>query len=150
MVLAKLAPYYKAIYRRFISLFSSHINCSDTQRHVDQWKSISSSGTSAATARGFRDDKCDHMHPGFDNAFATLNATAGQSTLIIHTDKNAGCEEPPCCSCICPQRGSAQSHLLPRPCTAGAFTQQSASRSETSKRPNNTETESTQTLLILS
>ena len=150
MVLPKLASYYKTIYKRSISVFSSYINCTDMQHHSERRKFISSSRTSAAAARGFRNDKCDHMHPGFDNTFATLNATAEQGTLIVHTDKNAGCKEPPCCSCICPQQGSAQSHLLLQPCTAGVLTQQSASRSETSEQPNTTETESTQTLLILS
>lgn len=150
MVLSNLASYYKTIYRRLISVFSSCINCTDKQHHLDPRKFTSSSRTSAATAQGFRDDKDDHTHPGFDNTFAALNATAEQGTLIIHTDKNVGCREPPCYSCICPQQGSAQSHLLLQPCTAGVLTQQSARRSETSKRPNTTETESTQTLLILS
>lgn len=70
------------------------------QRCSDRRKFISSSGTSAATAQGFRDDKCDHTHPGFDNTFATLNVTAEQSTVIIHTDKNAGCKEPPCVAAL--------------------------------------------------
>lgn len=80
MVLPKLAPYYKTVFERFISLFSSHINRTDMQRHSDQQKFISSSRTSAAAAWGFRADKCDHTHPGFDNIYATFNATAEQST----------------------------------------------------------------------
>lgn len=51
MVLSNLASYYKTIYRRFISVFSSRINCTDKQDHLDPRKFISSSRTSAATAQ---------------------------------------------------------------------------------------------------
>lgn len=52
------------------------------QHHLDWRKFISSSRRSAATARGFRDNKCDHTHPGFDNTFATLNVTQNKAQLL--------------------------------------------------------------------
>lgn len=78
---------------RFMSVFSSHMNCTDTHRRLDQRKFFSSS-----TAWGFRDDKCDHTHPGFDNTFAALDTTAAQDTLTKHTHKPPDAKDHPGCA----------------------------------------------------
>lgn len=71
------------------------MNCTDIHRRLDWRKFFSSSTTSAATARGFRDDNCDHTHPGFDNTFAALDTTAAQGTFIKHTHKPRDAKDHP-------------------------------------------------------
>lgn len=121
-------------------MFSSHTNCTDTHGRLDCRKFFSSSTTSAATAWGFRDDKCDHTHPGIENTSAALDMTAPQG-CSSNTPINHRMQGPPSHSCLCPQQGSAQSPLLLQPPSPVGY----AAKWQGSKTSTTTKTESRQT-----